>query len=423
MPEPWKKYQAHGEVGPWTKYADPSSSLDARAQDVFGFDPTLDRGAILPLARNQQGEMEFALPQIGIDLAKAALLPGHVMQGGQYTEDDVTRAALDISPIGRTPGAKRLSTKRQFIRSAPARETLEKQSRKFYDEARARGVVVDGESVLDMVTRVENNVGKIGPSPTLAPKATGVLNEWAGRLGKDLTLEDLQVMREEAGIVAGSNTPKERAIGQIMKNEIDAFIDNLSDKNVVSGDPVNIGDTLKRARSLWQRQAKVRMVDEIFETAESTASGFENGLRIEFRKIVRNPKKRRSFTPDEIAAMKKVANGGPVQGALRLLRHLGPGTGNENRYLGTAIGATAGTAVGGPALGLAMPAVGHLAGRAAARNTTTNAEMARALMATGGQNPQTETLVRQLMRRGLGPVAGTQIGPNGGLIVGGEEVF
>ena len=63
----------------------PPPTLAERAQQVYGFDPNLDRAAILPLAKNPQGEVEFAFPQIAVDLAKSALLPGHVYRGGSYT--------------------------------------------------------------------------------------------------------------------------------------------------------------------------------------------------------------------------------------------------------------------------------------------------------------------------------------------------
>ena len=119
----------------------------------------------------------------------------------------------------------------------------------------------------------------------------------------------------------------------------------------------------------------------------------------------------------EIQAMRRVVNGGPVRAFLRTIRHLGPGTGSESRYLGmllgTGGGAAAGSAMAGPAGGavgaIAAPVVGHLAGRAAKRSTTNAAELARAIIASGGQRLDTTTAARILGRRLVGPALGTQV--------------
>ena len=99
------------------------------------------------------------------------------------------------------------------------------------------------------------------------------------------------------------------------------------------------------------------------------------------------------------------------------IRHLGPGTSAENRYLGTLLGsgggAAAGSALGGPVGGavgaIATPVVGHLAGRATTRSTTTAAELAQAIIASGGRRLDNYTAARILGRRLVGPALGTGI--------------
>jgi len=74
-------------------------TLDERMAK-FGFDPSLNSGTLLPFGTNQQGENEWAIPQIGYDMVKALVLPGHVAQGGQATNNDVFDMALNLAGMG-----------------------------------------------------------------------------------------------------------------------------------------------------------------------------------------------------------------------------------------------------------------------------------------------------------------------------------
>ena len=392
-------------------------TLDDRAQDVLGLDPTLQRGAIVPLARNKAGELEMAVPQIGVDLLKSAMLPVHAARGGAYTEGDVTKMAMDY---GGVPRAGMLPTRRQFIDSAPTSSQLRKKSDALYSEVASKGINAYGPDVSKMITDLGSKLKSEGIDDVLHPKAASMIDKWTARTGNapDVSLSDLEIMRKQAGIVSGSLDASERRLGVMMKDAIDNYVDSLPD---TAG--------LREARSMWRRRAKVQDIDEVLENAANGSTGLESGIRNGFRAILRNKKRRRGYTPDELSAMKKVVNGGPIQQALRVLRHLGPGTGNEQRFLGTMLGASGGAAAGGPVGAFAVPALGHLAGRGASKMTKNSADYLKALAATGGQNPKLSGLAEYLLRRAPGPVLGSQLpqagprGPNGGFMVGGEEVF
>ena len=86
--------------------ADPTPQQLAKALTLnermseFGFDPSLKRGTLLPFGTNQQGENEWAVPEIGYGMMKAFVLPGHVAQGGTVTNNDVTDMALNTLGYG-----------------------------------------------------------------------------------------------------------------------------------------------------------------------------------------------------------------------------------------------------------------------------------------------------------------------------------
>jgi hypothetical protein len=86
--------------------------VDDRVAGLLGLDPSIQRGAILPFGRDASGEMVMAWPEMAIDTLKALMLPGHVVQGGEFTPRDVTEMALDmgmLSTVAPAPaGAKRM---------------------------------------------------------------------------------------------------------------------------------------------------------------------------------------------------------------------------------------------------------------------------------------------------------------------------
>ena len=86
--------------------------VDDRVAGLLGLDPSIQRGAILPFGRDASGEMVMAWPEMALDTLKSLMLPGHVMQGGEFTPRDVTEMALDVgmlSTVAPAPaGAKRM---------------------------------------------------------------------------------------------------------------------------------------------------------------------------------------------------------------------------------------------------------------------------------------------------------------------------
>ena len=69
-------------------------------------DPDIvQRGNLLPLGRDKAGELGFAVPQAGIELVRALMLPGDVARGVPFTESDVTDMALETAMLASPFGA------------------------------------------------------------------------------------------------------------------------------------------------------------------------------------------------------------------------------------------------------------------------------------------------------------------------------
>lgn len=392
--------------------ADRPTTLQQRAQSSFGIDPKAERNTLLPLYRTDAGKYEMRWPSILSDPLTSFLLPGHTLKGGSFTPEDVTKFALDfgVNPKDVRVTGKTPMTRREFVEAAPNAEQLQKSSRAAYDAARQSGLEISAKSGNDLYFNLFKTAVDEGVDATLHPNATAFIKRW-GDGGGTMSLRDLETMRRHAGIVAGSKVPDEARIGQMFKDAIDDFVDALKPTDAVSGDPAGVGKALETARAMWQRSKKVDMMDTIIERAMHKPSGFENGIRIEVRKILDNPAKVRGFTADEKAAMEAVAQGGPVANFLRLAGKFGFGSKGSNSWLGGTVTTLAANELGGPGAAVAAPMVGKAAQMGAARQTEKALEAARATMAIGGTRPPLQSNPAAFLQRLLGPLAGTKLDP------------
>lgn len=78
-----------------------------RAYGLLGADPSVDRATFLPMGRTAEGDLTFAWPGALLDMAKSAMLPGHVVQGGAWTPQDAAEMALDYGMLGTGAQASR----------------------------------------------------------------------------------------------------------------------------------------------------------------------------------------------------------------------------------------------------------------------------------------------------------------------------
>ncbi len=278
---------------------------------------------------------------------------------------------------------------------APDTSQLRMMAGRAYDRAKQAGATFKPEPVQRMIRSLASDMTEEGFHPRLHPKVAVAMDELAKAADDPATAPAFTTLRRFASNAAGSADPDERRIGSMLVQRLDDFMTDLTPDQVASGNATNIARDLGEARDLWSRMRKSEMVDTAFEKAGDQASGIENGLRIQFRQILNNPRKRRGLTEDEIAAMRKVVQGDfPTNTLRRLGRLMSLGSGQQTNTLSGLLtgggAAGAGFAVGGPAgaaAGLAVPALGYGAQRGAQALTTNQGRLARALMATGGTMP------------------------------------
>lgn len=347
----------------------------------------VERGAFLPIGRTGEGELELAVPQFLIDISKSAALPGRALKGEAITPEEITRSALDIGvPALRGIGgtAMRQVTKpatRAQVKAAPTTAQLKKQGTALFKSAREGGAVIKADSYQNMLAAMETNLAGEGFDTGLHPKVAAAFNAMGKRLGDEMDLQDIQLARRHARNAAGSLDPDEARLGSHMVDQIDSYVKKLKKRDLVSGKIKRPVQHLTKARSLWSKMRKSEMIDDIFKSAATQASGIENGLRIGFRALLKDKRRIRGFSSSERDAMREVVAGTATRNILKRIGKLGPGTGRQTNVLGAMGGAGGGALVGGPAGMVAVPAVGWIAQKAAEKGTKVAAEKARAMAA------------------------------------------
>lgn len=249
----------------------------------------------------------------------------------------------------------------------------------MFKQSDAAGVSIDPTAYDRFVDEVSTALAKGRVNPTLSPKAAAVLDEIKAigdemaASGNGITLGEMHDLRQIAGSAAQGIEGRDQILGSVIIEKLDDFLDGLTTTDIGGAiDPAKAVDTLQDAISTWHVARKAQTIEEAIYRAQNSASGLGNGLKVTFRQILNNPKKREGFTADEIQMIEEVANGTVGSNLLTLLGKFGFGGGNASNMLGGTIGATLATSVGGPVAGMTA-GLGASAARLGAQNLTSNA--------------------------------------------------
>ena len=271
-----------------------------------------------------------------------------------------------------------------IVRNAtPTAEKLKTEARKIYDEIDSSGAVVNKSNVQSMASDIEAAVRKEGFNSKMHPSVSAALSELKNASKKDQPITQIDTLRKLAGDAAGSINKSEARLGKIVTGKIDDFLDNLDSSALIGGTLENVGTKYKDARGLWQRATKSEVLSRAMTKADNQASGFENGIRTQFRSILNNEKKSKMFTPEEKLAMEQVVKGTGAANTAKLIGKLGFGERQASNMLLGLGGAGAGAAVGGPVGMVAVPAVGQVSRQLAQKLTRNQAAMADQVVRAG----------------------------------------
>lgn len=243
---------------------------------------------------------------------------------------------------------------------APTIDALKARQKAAYNTVDASPAQLTPEATQALQGRVQGRASADGMDPFLAPKASRVADKIGGL--ETPSISEVEKARRLVGRdVAGAIDPTERALGVGMKDEITDYLSNLQPSQVTGGDPADAIAALGEGRQMTQRIKKSQDINNRIYKAENRAAssgtgGNEvNAIRQNIRQILDDPRKRRGYSKEEIAAMESIVRGTPTQNALRMIGRFSPSAG----ALPAMAGVTAGAALG--PLGAVPSAMGYLA--------------------------------------------------------------
>lgn len=276
---------------------------------------------------------------------------------------------------------------------APSVDDLKGAAGKLYDQADSSGLRIPQAATrqaADEIRDIAFKEGLISPTgriSTAYPKVSDTLKTFEDYAQGDMSIRQVQAARRTLSNMAKSADLSEARIGSTMLDKFDDLVSSQSPE-------------LMQANSIYHQAKNGERIEMAIDLAASRAgqysgSGFENALRTEFRQLERKIIKGqlKGVSPEETAAISKVAQGGPVENAFRYVGKLAP-TGPVSLATSGGVPFMVGNAIGGPAVGAAASGASMGAGfigrdvatRLAARNADLASEIARG-GATAGAGP------------------------------------
>lgn len=276
-----------------------------------------------------------------------------------------------------TKGAKKL-----LEESAPTIQGLKTAARSVYNELDRLGVNINPSAVTRLSNQLNSVVKKEGFNETIHPKVNAALKEFQKVKDTPQSLSQVDTLRRVAKAAADSNEPSEKRLGSLMLNRIDDFLDSAG-KNELTKTGKDVGGKYRDARQLWRRAKKGEQLEEAFKKAELQATGFENGIRNQFRSILNSKNKSKGFTKEEIEAMRGLVKGSTVQNMAKMLGRFGLSEGQASNMLMGYGGIIGGAAAGGPVGAVAVPAIGQVSKKLAQKLTREGAKGADIIVRAG----------------------------------------
>lgn len=381
------------------KFHSPQTTAGEYARTIGQFIPGAAAGPGGVVARGVQA----VVPAVASEAA------GQLVKGSSIEQP--VRIASALLAGGGTGAAQHLlgggGKATKAIGTAPTVEELQKTSSAAYKAVDDSGLTLSQPAYDKLLTNIvnvakkESSIG--GPLKSVTEKlyinSKALVDDLETTRGATPKLGDIDQARRVAKEIA-KLPGSDGHVGRAIVGQIDDYLDDLRPTDVIAGNVDEAMGALRTGRASYRQMRQGEVIEDLIEKAEVksnrfSGSGKENAIRREFTNLAANPKKMRLLTPELQAMVKKVAEGGRVDNALRAIGRFAP-TG----VVSSAIGNMLGYAIGGPAGMVAVPAVGAAARMGATRATERNAEMASEV-ARGGSGVIPEGLTIEQMQRAL----------------------
>ena len=359
-------------------FGSPQTTPGKYAQTIASMAPAAFGGEGSLLARGAR----VVVPGIASEAA------GQMTQGTPYEHAARVAGAL-AGGVGVTAAegmGSQMAADRANTAATPTVDNLKAQSGALYDQAKSLGVVVKPDSFKQFSDTLSTDMVKEGIDKTLTPAANRALariQEVADE-GTPVPLDAIDTLRRVASIAGESTVKSDRRIGRIIVDSLDDYVDGLTPKSVVAGNPVQAASTISAARDLWKTASKADTIENVISKAQASSGdlniNLDTSLRNQFKKLANNPRGISRFDPAEQTAIQAAAGGGNLSNILHSVGKLAP-----TNLVKAGIEGGLGHLTGGA--GYIVPAIGLAAKGASIANASRNARLASELVRRGGALP------------------------------------
>ena len=362
------------------------------AASIFVPGAALARG--LKAGTTGQGVARSLAAQPGVQ-AGAGSLAGTVQEATDSPGLALAAALAAPTAVG---GARRAlggrAARQALISNAPATGELRRAGGAAFEAAKSANVKVSSGATAKLVKDLGATAADEGLAPGLQKATKSALDNIVGTVTGPggttgaVDFRQLHIMRRQLSDAAGSLEPGDQRTALILRDKIDDFVNGLKASDLSAGsagDATRAASQLREGRALWTRLRKTETIEDAINLAQNTASGVENGLRTEFKKISDGiiKGKIKGFTKEEVELINGVHRGTLGRNLLKLAGKFGISLDKGTQALLPSGGLIAGTAAGGPVAGLALLGGGTAARELSKRGTANAAELTRALTASG----------------------------------------
>lgn len=404
----WDKFPKADQADPWAAFPASGNFIDTwqtERPDLLGVvhGPAIDQGAMLPFSKDAQGRtfLDFDAGLIGA-IKSGITLPGDVASGkvdpnSQEAMDrawDFTGIAAPVNPAIRAgeraiPGV--LKSLRPSKLKAPTVDALKESAEAGYEAIRAMGVDYSSSAVKSLADDIQRELTEKGILAELAPKTYSVLGKLQSPPAESVaSIEGLVAARRALNNAAGDFTnPTERLAANRIIDRLDEFLLGPDEASVVARAGVGdggeasaftrasaAGKILEDSRGDYaaaKRSEKITGAEERAELNAAVANSganVDNQLRARAAELLKKPKETRGFSKEELALIRRIAEGTFTTNFTRRLGNLLGGGGGLGAQVTGGLGMAAGGALGGfPAAGVGYflpPLVGAASKKASA---------------------------------------------------------
>jgi hypothetical protein len=303
------------------------------------------------------GDLSVLLTGGGSALAKAPGVIGKVGEVARAVGDVANPVAAVARPAEKVLGA---AGKAEKI-VAPTTEELKDAASAAYNHPAIKELTIDPNAVKAWKDAHSIDMNNDGFNDMLAPKTFGTLTLLdKPPTGAVVTGQNLDTVRKMLGKVASSADPTEREAARATIESLDKFVGTVPASAVIKGDPAKVASVLKEARGNYAAAKRSEAIETALDKASLQAGAANSGMNVDnatrqrLKDILSNPKRRRGFSDDELAQMRKVVVGSPVANLARRGGNMLGGGGG----LGTTLVAAGGAYTAGP-LGAVAPVIGY----------------------------------------------------------------